>query len=86
MMASDVYIKLDDIDLMKLEIIDRSFEEEVSRRKIIQGGINLEFATALQVLYREDELTEEEFAVGMSYLPHYLRDAVIKRMEAAADK
>ncbi len=75
-MRSDVYIKLTEEDLEKLEIISCSFEEEVSRQKILQGGIDLMFSTALEVLLREEMITQENFENGLEMLPDYLADEV----------
>ena len=40
-MKSDVYIHLKKTDLWKLKIIDSSFEEKITRKELIRGGIDL---------------------------------------------
>jgi len=75
--SSDVYIKLTEEDLEKLEVIDCSFEEEVSRKTMIKGGIDLMFATALEILHREEMITQENLENGMEMLPDYLAERVM---------
>ena len=75
-MRRDVYIKLTEEDLEKLEIISCSFEETVSRKTMLQGGIDLMFSTALEVLHREERITQENLENGLEMLPDYLADRV----------
>ena len=60
------------MDLWKLDIIDSSFEEKITRKKLIRGGIDLMFATALKSLYMEGEITFDELEQGWNELPDYL--------------
>ena len=71
-MKSDVYIHLKKMDLWKLDIIDSSFEEKITRKELIRGGIDLMFCTALKSLYMEGEITFDELEQGWNELPDYL--------------
>ncbi|HJL64422.1 MAG TPA: hypothetical protein QGF70_02440 [Candidatus Thalassarchaeaceae archaeon] len=76
---SNVYINLTKEMLWKLEVIQRSIEEQVSRKTMLEGGIDLMFSTALKVLYREQQITDEEMQEGLEHIPHFLAAMVCKR-------
>jgi len=46
---------------------------------MLEGGIDLMFSTALKVLYREQQITDEEMQEGLEHIPHFLAAMVCKR-------
>ena len=66
------------MDLWKLDIIDSSFEEKITRKELVRGGIDLMFATALKVLYKEGEITFDELEKCWNALPDYLVEKLKK--------
>ena len=79
---SDVYINLTEEELWKLDVIQSSFEEQVTRKTMIGEFINSAFGSALKVLYEADEITEEGLEDGLEHLPEYLQDVYRKRIAA----
>ena len=77
-MKRDVYIHLNKMDLWKMEIIDSSFEEEITRKELLSGGIDLMFCTALKTLYKQGEITFEELEQFWNELPDYLVEKLKK--------
>ena len=77
-MKSDVYIHLNKMDLWKMEIIDSSFEEKITRKELLSGGIDLMFCTALKTLYKQGEITFEELEQFWNELPDYLVEKLKK--------
>ena len=84
---SDVYINLTEEQLWKLDVIQTSFEEQVSRKTMVGEFINSAFGSALKVLYEADEIDEEGLENGLDHLPEYLQDVYRKKIaEATKDK
>ena len=77
-MKRDVYIHLNKMDLWKMEIIDSSFEEKITRKELLSGGIDLMFCTALKTLYKQGEITFEELEQFWNELPDYLVEKLKK--------
>jgi hypothetical protein len=46
---------------------------------MLEGGIDLMFSTALKVLYREQQITDEEMQEGLEHISHFLDAMVCKR-------
>ena len=80
---SDVYVNLTEEQLWKMDVIQSSFEEQVSRKTMIGEFINSAFGSALKVLYETDSITEEGLEEGLDHLPEYLQDVYRKRIAAA---
>ena len=66
------------MDLWKLDIIDSSFEEKITRKELLSGGIDLMFCTALKTLYKQGEITFEELEQFWNELPDYLVEKLKK--------
>ena len=81
---SDVYINLTEEQLWKLDVIQSSFEEQVSRKTMISEFINSAFGSALKVLYETDSITEEGLENGLDHLPEYLQDVYRKKIAEVA--
>jgi len=77
-MKRDVYIHLNKMDLWKMEIIDSSFEEKITRKELLSGGIDLMFCTALKNLYKQGEITFDDLEQGLNELPDYLVEKLKK--------
>ena len=77
---SNVYINLTEEMLWKLEVIQSSIEEQVSRKTMLEGGIDLMFSTALKVLYREQQITDEEMKEGLEHLPDDFAETLCKEI------
>ena len=79
------YVRLTEEYVWKLDVISTAYEEEVSKKQMVEGGIDLMFSTALKVLYKSGEITEE----GLEYALELLDEDVavdIREQLAAADK
>ena len=77
-MKRDVYIHLNKMDLWKMEIIDSSFEEKITRKELLSGGIDLMFCTALKTLCKQGEITFDDLEQGWNELPDYLVEKLKK--------
>ena len=84
-MRCEEYVRLTEEYVWKLDVISTAYEEEVSKKQMVEGGIDLMFSTALKVLYKSGEITEE----GLEYALELLDEDVavdIREQLAAADK
>ena len=81
-MESSVFVRLSNKDLIKLEIIDSAYEEDVSRKRVIKQGINIMLAKAIEIIYKEGEMTDEGLDYALDLLPDDFRDRVIDRINS----
>ena len=72
--------------LHKLDVIHSCFEEEVSRSNMIGGFIDDKFAYALEVLYRQGELSIDGLEYGLNVLPDWLQDRTREGITAVLEK
>ena len=79
------YVRLTEEVCWKLDVIATSYEEETSKKQMIEGGVDLMFKTALFLLYEDGEITKEGLETGIDHLPDYLADRLREQL-AAADK
>ena len=52
-----------------------------SKHEVVSGLIDGGFVTALESLYSEDLITEEEFNEGLDKLPDYLQEKVRAKLQ-----
>ena len=80
-MYLEEYIRLTDDSLHKLEVIQSSISDEKTKKQLVEGGVDLMFAHALENLWEEGELSSEGLENGLSYLEDYLAERVRGRIE-----
>tara|TARA_B100000287_G_scaffold326335_1_gene310651 strand:+ start:87 stop:347 length:261 start_codon:yes stop_codon:yes gene_type:complete len=76
----EVYIKLSEEDLFKLDIIDSAYEEVVSKKVVIREMINIMLKRALEILYSEDQITKDAFNYAAALLPDYLEQEMREKL------
>tara|TARA_Y100001968_G_C19254331_1_gene666001 strand:- start:370 stop:630 length:261 start_codon:yes stop_codon:yes gene_type:complete len=76
----DVYIRLSEEDLFKLDIIDSAYEEIVSKKVVIREMINIMLKRALEILYVENQITKDGFNYAASLLPDYLEQEMREKL------
>ena len=59
-------------------MINSSYSDSTSKGEIIEAGINMMFAQALEVLYESSEISDSGLEMGLDKLPEYLKKRVIK--------
>ena len=79
------YVRLTEEVCWKLDVIATSYEEETSKKQMVEGGVDLMFKTALLLLYKEGEITLEGVENGLEHLPDYLAERLREQL-AEADK
>ena len=79
--VSDTFIKLTSENLYKMGVINSAYEDTTSKGEIIEAGINMMFAHALEVLYQSSEISDEGLEMGLNKLPDYLKERVIKNTD-----
>ena len=72
------YLRLTEEVIWKLDVIKTSISEETSKKQIVEGMVDLGFATALKCLYKDGEITSEGLDTGLSYLEDYLQRRVLE--------
>ena len=56
--------------------MQQAISEPTTYHKILDGLIDLGFATALETLYADGELDQENYLRGQKQLPEYLRRSI----------
>ena len=75
------YLRLTEEVIWKLDVIKTSISEETSKKQIVEGMVDLGFATALKILYQDGQITSEGLDTGLSYLEDYLQRRVLKDIQ-----
>ena len=70
------YIRLTLEEVEKLNLCRKSIIGNYSKHQVMSGLIDVGFANALENLYEEDLITEDEFKEGLDKLPDYLQEKV----------
>ena len=80
------YIRLTEEVCWKLDVIASSFEEVVSKKMIIEAALDQYFSLALQILYREGEISDEGLQTGLDHMDQLLADKTRELIAAEMDK
>ncbi len=78
---SKSYIRLTVEEVEKLNLCCKSIIGNYSKHEVVSGLIDGGFATALESLYSEDLITDEEFNEGLDKLPDYLQEKVRAKLQ-----
>jgi len=60
----------------KVRLMQQAISEPTTYHKILDGLIDTGFATALETLYTDGELDQENYLRGQKQLPEYLRRSI----------
>lgn len=74
MTLKPITVNLDRVTTGKIQMIQESISEPTTYGKVLEGLIDIGFATALKILFEEGNLTREEYEEYQDLLPEYLRD------------
>ena len=61
--------------IRKLEIVQKSITEPVTRREIISGLIDGAYAVALKDLYQDQLISKRDYEKSIAQIPDYILDA-----------
>ena len=78
---TEEYIRLSEDVLHKLKVIKSSIQEEMTKKQLIEGGVDLMYGNALRYLYTGGEITEEGLENGLSYLEDYHQEKVLREID-----
>ncbi len=78
---SKSYLRLTVEEVEKLNLCCKSIIGNYSKHEVVSGLIDGGFATALESLYSEDLITDEEFNEGLDKLPDYLQEKVRTKLQ-----
>ena len=84
-LQTEEYIKLTEDVLHKLAVIKSSIEEEMTKKQLIEGGVDLMYGYALRFLYMGGEITEEGLENGLSYLEDYHAEKVLSEIDKSRE-
>ena len=73
MTPQPITVTLDRVTTGKIQKIQESISEPTTYAKVLEGLIDLGFATALKILYEDGSITDAEFEDYQDLLPDYLR-------------
>tara|TARA_B100000945_G_scaffold74180_1_gene56952 strand:- start:338 stop:622 length:285 start_codon:yes stop_codon:yes gene_type:complete len=79
--SSETYIRLTEVDLGKLDVIQSSIEEATTHRQLVRGGIDNLYINSLRYLYRDGEITDEGLENGLSHVEDYMAEKIKKVIE-----
>lgn len=79
--TSKSYIRLTVEEVEKLNLCRKSIIGNYSKHQVISGLIDGGFATALESLYSDDLITDDEFNKGLDKLPDYLQEKVRAKLQ-----
>jgi len=68
-----IKLHLDPVTLNKIKRMQQSISEPTTYGKIISGLIDMGYASALDILYADGLISENEYYKGMLELPDYLQ-------------
>ena len=60
----------------KVRLMQQAISESTTYHKILDGLIDAGFANALNTLYADGELDQENYQKGLKQLPDYLRESI----------
>ena len=78
---SKSYLRLTVEEVEKLNLCCKSIIGNYSKHEVVSGLIDGGFATALESLYSEDLITDQEFNDGLDKLPEYLQEKVRAKLQ-----
>ncbi len=78
---SKSYLRLTVEEVEKLNLCCKSIIGNYSKHDVVSGLIDGGFATALESLYSEDLITDEEFNEELDKLPDYLHEKVRAKLQ-----
>jgi len=73
---SQITITLTKMQAAKVRLMQKAISEPTTYHKILGGLIDLGFATALETLYADGELDQENYLREQKQLPEYLRRSI----------
>ena len=76
MTLKPITVTLDGITTGKIQMIQESISEPTTYAKVLEGLIDIGFATALKNLYQDGSLSADEFEDYQDLLPEYLRSCL----------
>ena len=68
-----IALHLDSVSLNKIKRMQQSISEPTTYAKIISGLIDMGYASALDILYADGSISEEEYYKGVLELPDFLQ-------------
>ena len=68
-----IALHLDSVILNKIKRMQQSISEPTTYAKILSGLIDIGYATALDILYADGLISEDEYYKGMLELPYFLQ-------------
>ncbi len=60
----------------KIRLMQRSISEPTTYHKVLDGLIDVGFASALKILYEDGQLNQRDYQAGLNQLPDYLRGSI----------
>ena len=71
-----IELHLDPVSLNKIKRMQQSISEPTTYGKIISGLIDMGYASALNILYADGLISENEYYKGLLELPDYLQTRI----------
>ena len=68
-----IALHLDSVSLNKIKRMQQSISEPTTYAKIISGLIDMGYASALDILYADGSISEDEYYKGVLELPYFLQ-------------
>ena len=68
-----IALHLDSVSLNKIKRMQQSISAPTTYAKILSGLIDIGYATALDILYADGLISEDEYYKGMLELPYFLQ-------------
>ena len=68
-----ITLDLDSVILNKIKWMQQSISEPTTYAKIISGLIDMGYASALDILYADGSISEDEYHKGVLELPDFLQ-------------
>ena len=68
-----IALHLDSVSLNKIKRMQQSISEPTTYGKIISGLIDMGYASALDILYGDGLISDDEYYKGMLELPYFLQ-------------
>ena len=68
-----IKLHLDPVSLNKVKRMQQSISEPTTYAKITSGLIDMGYASALDILYADGSISEDEYYKGVLELPYFLK-------------
>ena len=77
----DDYVRLTEEYLFKLDVISSAIIEDITKKELVEGGIDIMFANATHNLYEDGEITNEGLDDCLDLMPEFLADKVKSELD-----